>query len=311
MTIASVALERGSIEGQVFHRGAVVELSPAEGRDDVPAALTVLMDREFIQAAEAAFVDEAAFRFRHILVRDAAYAGVPKKLRADLHERFADWLLRRIGDRIAEYEEILGYHLEQAARYQAELGPLDAEGRELGRAAARRLASAGQRALARGDLSAARSFFSRIMTLLPPSDPVRLTLVPDRGAAIGYRLESDYRKRAALGRLDEETQRLARTAAERLSAAGHRAIKRGDPTAAVNLFAKAYSLLPDSDPLGREILPHLIAALVQTGEIHRAAWFFEEATAIANACDDAELTAQLQPLRSTILTLQPQRTPES
>jgi class 3 adenylate cyclase len=296
------ALDRGSIEGQVFHRGAVVDLSQPEERDDVLRALTSLTDKAFIQIAEADFVDEAAFRFHHILIRDAAYAGVPKKLRAELHERFAEWILRRTGDRIAEYEEILGYHLEQAARYRAELGPVDAEGRELARAAARRLASAGQRALARGDLPAARSFFSRIITLLPPTDPIRLTLVPDRGAAIGYQLESEFRKRVAAGLLDDETQRLARTAAERLSSAGHRAIKRDDPTAAVNLFAKASSLVAKNDPFQLEIAPDLIGALMHIGELDRAADLVEETLLLAESSGDAELAQRLFPLRSMLAT---------
>jgi class 3 adenylate cyclase len=300
-------IERGSIEGQVFHRGAVAELLPAEARDDVRSALLVLMDKQFIETAEATFADEAAFRFRHILIRDAAYAAVPKKQRAELHERFAEWLLHRAGDRVAEYEEILGYHLEQAYLYRAELGPVDAQSRELARAAARRLASAGQRALARGDLPAARSFFSRINTLLPPSDPVRLTLVPDRGAALGYQLESEYRKRAAQGPVDGETRTLARTAAERLSSAGHRAMKRGDPTAAVNLFAKASSLLPRTDSLRRELLPHLIAALVDTGELDRAADLIRETWDIAEASGDAVLKERVSPLRSKLSEVHDQK----
>ena len=68
------------------------------------------------------------FRFAHILVREAAYGGIAKKLRAELHERFAAWLARASEGRPAEYEEILGYHLEQAYRYRAELGPVDEQG---------------------------------------------------------------------------------------------------------------------------------------------------------------------------------------
>ena len=63
-----------------------------------------------------------AFKFRHILIRDAAYEALPKSERAILHERFADWLERTVGERLAEYEEIVGYHLEQAHRYRTELG---------------------------------------------------------------------------------------------------------------------------------------------------------------------------------------------
>jgi class 3 adenylate cyclase len=294
------AVECASIEGQVFHRGAVIELSEPQHRDDVGSDLMALTGKGFVQAAEAAFADEAAFRFRHILIRDAAYAAVPKKLRAELHERFAEWLLQRITDRLAEYEEILGHHLERAYLYRAELGPADAHAGELARDAARRLASAGQRALARGDLPAARSFFSRIITLLPPTDPVRLTLVPDRGAALGYQLEGEYRKRAARGQIDDETRRLAHTAAERLASAGYRAVKRGDPTAAVNLFAKASSLLAKTDPLRRKIAPDLIGALVRTGELDRAADLFENMSQLAESSGDVDLKERLFPLRSEL-----------
>ena len=66
--------------------------------------------------------DDDAFRFRHILIRDAAYDALRKAIRAELHERFADWIAGHGAD-LVELDEILGYHLEQAARYRAELGP--------------------------------------------------------------------------------------------------------------------------------------------------------------------------------------------
>ena len=113
---ARAALERGSIEGEVFHRGAVVELSAPASRRSVQASLETLTGKDLVRPAEASFAGEAAFRFKHILVRDAAYHATAKKLRADLHEQFADWLERMVGARIAEYEEILGYHLEQSYR---------------------------------------------------------------------------------------------------------------------------------------------------------------------------------------------------
>ena len=57
---------------------------------------------------------EDAFRFTHILIRDAAYQGIPKAARADMHERLAEWIELRTRKLAGEYEEILGYHLEQA-----------------------------------------------------------------------------------------------------------------------------------------------------------------------------------------------------
>ena len=129
---------------------------------------------------------------------------------------------------------------------------------------------------------------------------MRLTLVPDRGEALGYQLESEYRRRAASGRMDDETKQLAQTAAERLASAGRRAVGRGDPTAAVNLFAKASSLLPDTDPLRLRVAPHLIGALVDSGELARAADLLEETSRLADASGDAGLEERLAPFRSEL-----------
>ena len=123
------------------------------------------------------------FHFSHILVRDAAYARLLKRTRARLHERFAAWLTDMVGSRLAEYEEILGYHLEQSFRYRSELGPVDDNGRRLGAEASRHLSSAGRRALVRGDMSAAANLLQRAAALLDEKDPARALLLLDAGEA--------------------------------------------------------------------------------------------------------------------------------
>jgi class 3 adenylate cyclase/tetratricopeptide (TPR) repeat protein len=173
------AAERASVEGEVFQSGAVVWLSPEEARPRVIAALDGLVKQELIRPAPAEFAAETAFRFKHGLVRDTAYHGISKKLRAELHERFAVWLERIAGPRVIEYEEILGYHLEQAHRYLVELGPRDERGYELARRAAEWLAPAGQRAAARGDVAATMNLLSRAAALLPPDNREHATLLVD------------------------------------------------------------------------------------------------------------------------------------
>jgi tetratricopeptide (TPR) repeat protein len=116
---------------------------------------------ELIRPDRAEFAGEDAFRFRHLLIRDAAYQAMPKEQRADLHERFAGWLEHAAGERAAEYEEILAHHLEQAYRYRTELGTLDDRTRELGNAAASRLMRSADRALDRGDFRVARQMLTR------------------------------------------------------------------------------------------------------------------------------------------------------
>ena len=110
------------------------------------------MRKELIRPDKPRLPAEDAFRFRHLLIRDAAYDAVPKATRAELHERFAAWLEERGGE-LVELDELLGHHLEQAARYKAELGQSDPE---LAERAGKRFAAAGRRALWRGDCGAAR-----------------------------------------------------------------------------------------------------------------------------------------------------------
>ena len=112
-------LERGAIEGEIFHRGAVQALAPDETQ--VTPRLAALVRKELIRPDRPQLAGEDGFRFRHLLIRDAAYDALPKATRAELHERFATWLEEH-GAEVVELDEILGYHLEQACSYRAELG---------------------------------------------------------------------------------------------------------------------------------------------------------------------------------------------
>ena len=181
-----VVMERGSVEGEVFHRGAVAELSPAPVRADVELHLTTLVRKELIRSTAPTFPEDEGYRFRHLLIRDAAYESLPKAIRAELHEQFADWLSTHD---LVEGDEIVGYHLEQAHRYRAELDGSDAALDGLARRASAYLAAAGRGALERGDFNAGRSLFGRASILLPEDDEARLALAPDYADAL---LESNY-----------------------------------------------------------------------------------------------------------------------
>ncbi len=158
-------IERGAVEGKVFHTGAVTTLSADSARPNVRSRLLALARKELIRPDRAEFAGEDAFRFRHLLIRDAAYQAMPKEHRADLHERFADWLTNVAGERMAEYEEILGHHLEQAYRYRAELGTVDERTRSLAERAAEHLYASAVRADERGDMNAAKTLLDRSVEL--------------------------------------------------------------------------------------------------------------------------------------------------
>ena len=170
-------IEAAAVEGKVFHEVVTAEVA-ATPLEVVQVALQALGRRQVIRPEQPLFSGEHAYGFRHLLIRDAAYDSIPKEARASFHERYADWLERRSGGRALEFEEILGYHLEQAFRYRAELGRVDETAVDLARRAGRRLGVAGRRALARGDTPAAINLASRAASLLPKDDPMRVHVIP-------------------------------------------------------------------------------------------------------------------------------------
>ncbi len=170
-------IERASVEGKVFHRGAVTALAPEPMRGHVRDRLASLMRMELVRPEQAAFAGEEAFRFRHLLIRDAAYQALAKQTRSELHEQFAAWLERVAAERLLEYEEIIAYHLEQAYRYRAELGPPDDHARDLALRAGTLLGDAGERAERRADVSGTVDLLERAVELLPEDLPRRRRLI--------------------------------------------------------------------------------------------------------------------------------------
>jgi len=174
-------LQCGSVEGRVFHRGAVAVLASDE--PTVTGRLTALVRKELVRPDRPQLPGDDAFRFRHLLIRDTAYDALPKATRADLHVRFADWLEQN-GTLLVELDEILAYHLEQAYRYRRELGATGAETDVVGVRAGERLELAGSRAMARGDMPASVNLLERAVTVLSGEPRRRLKVLPALGRAL-------------------------------------------------------------------------------------------------------------------------------
>jgi class 3 adenylate cyclase/tetratricopeptide (TPR) repeat protein len=177
-------LEAGAVIGQVFYRGAVVEMAHEEVGPRVAELLADLDRREYIRPSEETIGNEDAFAFRHLLIRDAAYRRLSKGVRARLHAAFAGWLRRVAGGRYVGRDEILGYHLERAVAYRAEIAPPTDDDRRMARDAAEHLAMAGRRAIDRGDVRATANLLERAAALVPDDDPWRLRLEVDLARAM-------------------------------------------------------------------------------------------------------------------------------
>jgi tetratricopeptide (TPR) repeat protein len=181
-----VVIERAAVVGKEFDLRSVANLIPGDSSIDVAACVTALVRKDLLRPSESDPTGKV-YRFRHLLIQDAAYRGIPKEVRAELHHKFAEWFERESASLMREYEEIVGHHYEQAARFLQELGIADERVETLRRRAAERLGSAGVRAYARADSSAAETLLAKAIDLLPAQEARRMELLPFLGAAKGDR----------------------------------------------------------------------------------------------------------------------------
>jgi class 3 adenylate cyclase/tetratricopeptide (TPR) repeat protein len=177
-------LQRGSVEGRLFHRGAVAELLPSDGADGLGGVLLALTRKELLRPDRSLYEGDDAFRFNHVLIRDVAYASIPKELRADLHAQLASWLEARASTPLAGHEEIVGYHLEQAYLAHADLGRVSAGSRAAALKGGQLLGRAGRRALDSDEFGAAASLLERAARLLAVEPAERAALLSDLGRAL-------------------------------------------------------------------------------------------------------------------------------
>jgi predicted ATPase len=253
--IERAVMECGAVEGRLFHNGAVASLLEDDQRQGIAGHLVTLVRKELIRPDRAEFLGEDGFRFAHVLVRDAAYASLPKKRRADLHARFATWLEGRVSGRLAEFAEIVGYHLERAYTYRLELGEADEEITDLGNRAGAHFASAGRRALDRGDLPAAIKLLTRAAELRPEAAPERLELAPK----LGYALFDSGRPNEARALMADSVEEARRIGSRRLetfvSLFRSKVESMLDPaTQAQDVLDEALAAIEEYEPLGDDLV---------------------------------------------------------
>ena len=262
-------LERGSVEGRTFHRSAVEAVM--DDASQLAQHLVSLVRKQLVRPAATRRADDEAYRFRHLLIRDAAYEGLPKSLRSELHERMAEWEESRSD--LGERDEIVGFHLERAVRYKLELGETDPD---LARRAGERIAIAGRRALWRGDDSAAAALLGRAVDLLRPTgvdvslelDLASVQPTPQQAAAV-----ADAAAERAAAASDE-----AGAAAARVATAFHRLLAGESSPDELEALGRAAIPLLESDG-NHACLVHVWSALGfgvanirgQVGEWTRAA----------------------------------------
>src|SRR5205823_2200156 len=231
-------LQRAAVAGREFSLDALAHLLPQR---ETAGALPALVRKGLIRETGPAQGGEASHTFHHVLIRDAAYATLPRTQRAELHERYAQWLKTRPGSS----DELIGFHLEQAYRQLAELGQVEDEARSLAAEAGERLAAAGLRAAKSGDVPAASNLLTRASSLLETKEVVRRDLLTELGVVLwlGGELQSVEEAcgkalEAALGGHDRRAELRARIELAFLK------LFRAPEGAADELFALAADAIP-------------------------------------------------------------------
>ena len=284
------ALERGAVEGELFHQAAIVELSDELARPAVPGELGHLARKDLIRLAAAGLV---AGEWRTgSSTSSCARPPTGRRRRGSaqlLHERYADWLEQVVGERVGEYHEILGYHLEVAYRYRVELGNPE---QALAARAGRHLAAAGRHANRSGDVRGAANLLGRATALLPVESLERLELLLPYHYAVGE--SGRYDEKAAI---IEELYEQA-TARKDLRLAAHASLRRNEDHKALPTShdfyarrARIESLVPVfaelHDEVGLAITKRRLGMVCRgLGQLTEGTRWFEEALVHANAGDD-------------------------
>jgi hypothetical protein len=173
-------LQRAAVVGREFWQASLLHLTPSLEVPGVGRHLAELAGSGLIHAARSSSEREDAFRFHHVLIRDVAYASLPKLERADLHEGVAEWLDAQGG----ADDAIVGFHLEQAYRLRVEVGPEDRHAQRLAVAAGERLGAAGIAGWKRADAPAAVNLLGRATALLPQRHSDRAELMCELAVAL-------------------------------------------------------------------------------------------------------------------------------
>lgn len=183
-------LERAAVVGKQFHAADIVAVWPDSDPETVAAHLEALARHDLIHGDRSAVFPLPAveggegYSFRHILIRNVAYERMNEEIRAERHERYADWVQRAAGNRLSQFDELIAVHLNEAYNYRRKLGPLDQGTENLARRAGERFAAAGHRAWARGDIRLTLTLLRRADRLLRMDDPTRLGVLPDLADAL-------------------------------------------------------------------------------------------------------------------------------
>ena len=281
-------VQTASVIGEEFWTGALIGLEPDLGSDGVERALVELVERELIEPVDHPSVPgERAYRFRQAIVREVAYASVPKQVRARLHALLGGWLEKetRGTDSERDFADLVAHHFECAARVAADVGLTLPDAREKAR---EYLERAGDQAIEMDAAAAAADFFERALEYAR-DDTDRLHLQLHLGEALvgcWRPVEAERHLNEALEAARRSGDRKAEAKALRLLGDLHR--MRGEIDVGRPLVARALEIsreIGDRHEEAEGLRSHGLSDLFQ-GRLESATIWFRRALAHYRELDD-------------------------
>jgi class 3 adenylate cyclase/tetratricopeptide (TPR) repeat protein len=177
------SIEAASVVGEQFHMGDVQALTGMRDQE-MGAVVQELVRVDLIRPDRGPAAvplppgSGAGYRFRHPMIQSAAYERMPEDRRAELHERYADWLAEQTRANPDQFDELVAHHFHEAYRYASKLEPAADHTRKVACRAGERYAAAGHRAVIRGDTGLVQAWLGRAVRLLPGDHEDRLQALP-------------------------------------------------------------------------------------------------------------------------------------
>ncbi|HEU4355136.1 MAG TPA: hypothetical protein VFT27_06060, partial [Actinomycetota bacterium] len=279
-------LQDAAVVGRTFWTGAVAAVQDVDpGRLD--PLLEDLVDRELVQRVRPSTVrGEDEFAFSHALVRDVAYAQIPRRIRVVRHRAVGEWIERLAGDRVADRAEALAQHFGEALSLARAAGD-ERTANELLEPAVRYVRLAAERAMG-FDAARGHRLYTMALSFLPEGHEDRARTLRDAGvtaAALGRFDEAEGFFRGALAEYQERDDQVGR--ADVMVAFSRLALERGDVESVGPLLDVALGLLEEREPgpaLARAYARHAGYLLI-VGDLERSLRRARQGLALARELD--------------------------
>ena len=260
-------LQRAAVVGKTFWLGPLNGASghPLEDR------LHALQRKDFVRRERRSSVEgDTEYSFLHVLIRDVAYAQIPRSTRASRHLEVAGWI-EALG-RTEDTAEMLAHHYLAALEYDPAAVTDEPAVREH---ALRALADAATRALSLNAFETCERFAAAGLQFAQPgsSEWSRLLLMRLRAEWQSHVLTAEGVARLEGACVELEEAGYAETAAEAGSLAAWSAWLRGDLARAAAIIDHALELVADAPPSRTKVV-----VLNEVGRQH----------AVANRAEEAE-----------------------